>query len=196
MRRGYFLSLPTLINLSAGRSFLYRTPRTLHSIPWSESWPLAVCCPPSISAPGVSRPTRTATTALPLPSTLISRVPSVGMQVRWYDMLQIWDFVHSFADVLVHRQLSAAIGFAPLHNSLHSKLYVEGVMDVINRRHRLAQMAGRASVEFYVGLSLQARFKQLEKERPFNHPTSSIGVVEEAFVIRAFRNGISVFVHK
>ena len=69
-------------------------------------------------------------------------------------------------------------------------------MDIINRRHRLAQMAGRASVEFYVGLSLQARFKQLEMQKPSKPPTSSVGILEEAFVIRAFRNGISVFVHK
>ncbi len=47
----------------------------------------------------------------------------------------------------------------------------------------MAQMAGRASVEFYVGLALKARGeKQI--------------VTEEAFVIRAFRNGLGVFVSK
>lgn len=87
------------------------------------------------------------------------------------------------ADVLVHRQLSAAIGYSPLHPSLHSKPHVERVLDVVNRRHRMAQMAGRASVEFYVGLALKARS---EKQV----------VIEEAFVIRAFRNGLGVFVSK
>lgn len=88
-------------------------------------------------------------------------------------------------DVLAHRQLAAAIGYAPLHASLHSKTHVERVLDVVNRRHRMAQMAGRASVEFYVGLSLKNR-NEKEKTR----------VREEAFVIRAFRNGLGVFVSK
>lgn len=44
-------------------------------------------------------------------------------------------------------------------------------------------MAGRASVEFYVGLALKARG---EKQ----------SVTEEAFVIRTFRNGLGVFVSK
>ncbi|KAL0580474.1 exosome catalytic subunit dis3 [Marasmius crinis-equi] len=92
--------------------------------------------------------------------------------------------IRRYADVLVHRQLSAAIGFTPLHASLHSKSHVERVMDVINRRHRMAQMAGRASVEFYVGLALKGR-------------TEARGTVkEEAFVIRTFRNGVGVFVSK
>jgi exosome complex exonuclease DIS3/RRP44 len=49
-------------------------------------------------------------------------------------------------------------------------------------------MAGRASVEFYVGLALKARGER-------GH---GIGeqVREEAFVIRAFRNGLGVFVSK
>ena len=56
-------------------------------------------------------------------------------------------------------------------------------MDVINRRHRMAQMAGRASVEFYVGLALKGRGEK------------SV-VQEEAFVIRTFRNSLGVFVSK
>ena len=47
----------------------------------------------------------------------------------------------------------------------------------------MAQMASRASVEFYVGLALKARSAQGT-------------VVEDAFVIRTFRNGIGVFVSK
>ena len=47
----------------------------------------------------------------------------------------------------------------------------------------MAQMAGRASVEFYVGLALKARGQKQ-------------AVTEEAFVIRAFRNGLGVFVSK
>ncbi|KAG7440552.1 RNB-domain-containing protein [Guyanagaster necrorhizus] len=91
--------------------------------------------------------------------------------------------IRRYADVLAHRQLAAAIGYSPLHASLHSKHHVERVLDVANRRHRMAQMAGRASVEFYVGLALKGRG---EKQ----------GVKEEAFVIRTFRNGVGVFVSK
>lgn len=88
-------------------------------------------------------------------------------------------------DVLAHRQLSAAIGYSSLHASLHSKPHVERILEVVNRRHRMAQMAGRASVEYYVGLALKGRG---ERERG--------QVTEEAFVIRTFRNGLGVFVSK
>ena len=47
----------------------------------------------------------------------------------------------------------------------------------------MAQMAGRASVEFYVGLALKARGQKQV-------------VTEEAFVIRTFGNGLGVFVSK
>ncbi|KAH9476796.1 Exosome complex exonuclease dis3 [Psilocybe cubensis] len=96
--------------------------------------------------------------------------------------------IRRYADVLAHRQLSAAIGYSPLHASLHSKQHVERVLDVVNRRHRMAQMAGRASVEFYVGLALKARGEREKK--------NSAEVIEEAFVIRTFRNGLGVFVSK
>lgn len=55
----------------------------------------------------------------------------------------------------------------------------------MNRRHRMAQMAGRASVEFYVGLALKGKGER-HKGR----------VREDAFVIRTFRNGLGVFVSK
>lgn len=85
--------------------------------------------------------------------------------------------------MLAHRQLAAAISYSPLHATLHSKSFVEHVLDNANHRHRMAQMAGRASVEFYVGLALKARGRREEGE-----------VQEEAFVIRTFRNGLGVFV--
>ncbi|KAG8212995.1 hypothetical protein J3R82DRAFT_11381 [Butyriboletus roseoflavus] len=98
--------------------------------------------------------------------------------------------IRRYADVLAHRQLAAAISHVPLHPSLHLKSNVERIMDVINRRHRMAQMAGRASVEFYVGLALKGRAEALAKE---SCPTGE-GITEDAFVIRTFRNGVGVFV--
>ncbi|KAG5643684.1 hypothetical protein DXG03_000517 [Asterophora parasitica] len=99
--------------------------------------------------------------------------------------------IRRYADVLAHRQLAAAIGYTPLHATLHSKAHVERILGVVNHRHRMAQMAGRASVEFYVGLALKNR-NEREKEKG-----DGLGYVrEEAFVIRTFRNGLGVFVSK
>ena len=91
-------------------------------------------------------------------------------------------------DVLAHCQLSAAIGYSSLHATLHSKSHVERVLDVVNRRHHMAQMAGRASVEFYVGLALKSRG---ERERKVV-ADQEVQVTEEAFVIRTFRNGLGM----
>lgn len=60
-------------------------------------------------------------------------------------------------------------------------------MTNVNKRHRLAQQAGRASVEFYVGLALKGRSIKEGK---------TVEVREEAFVIRCFKNGVAVYVHK
>ncbi|WWD22110.1 hypothetical protein CI109_106599 [Kwoniella shandongensis] len=96
--------------------------------------------------------------------------------------------IRRYADVLAHRQLSAAINYTPLHPSLQSKSHVEKTLKVVNRRHRLAQMAGRASVEFYVGLALKARGAATG--------SGDGRTREEAFVIRTFKNGLAVFVSK
>ena len=66
------------------------------------------------------------------------------------------------------------------------------MLENLNRRHRMAQMAGRASVEFYVGLALKSRTENLRKSTG----GAAAEVREEAFVIRAFRNGLGVFVSK
>ena len=62
------------------------------------------------------------------------------------------------------------------------------MLETVNRRHRMAQMASRASVEFYVGLALKSRG---ERQKELGGGES---VIEEAFVIKVFRNGINVFV--
>ena len=54
---------------------------------------------------------------------------------------------------------------------------MEGICKNINVRHRNAQFAGRASIEYYVGQALKGRV-----------------VDEEGFVMRIFTNGIVVFV--
>ncbi|EJU00604.1 RNB-domain-containing protein [Dacryopinax primogenitus] len=93
--------------------------------------------------------------------------------------------IRRFADVLVHRQLAAAINYTPLHASLHSRQHMERILNGVNRRHRMAQNASRASLEFFVAVALKGR---AERE--------GAPAREKAFIIRAFRNGVAVFVSK
>ena len=85
--------------------------------------------------------------------------------------------IRRYADVIVHRQLAAAIGYEDLHSSLRDRAGMEDVCRNINYRHRMGQMAGRASVEFFVGQSLKGKRS-----------------VEEAYVMRVLKNGFVVFV--
>ncbi|KAI9779377.1 MAG: exosome catalytic subunit dis3 [Candelina submexicana] len=85
--------------------------------------------------------------------------------------------IRRYADLVAHRQLAAAIGYEQLDSSLHSKARLEAVCKNINVRHRNAQMAGRASIEYYVGQALKGRVME-----------------EEGFVMKVFSNGFVVFV--
>lgn len=99
--------------------------------------------------------------------------------------------IRRYADVLVHRQLSAAISGQPLHAGLQTRSWVDKTLEVVNKRHRGAQQAARASIEFYVALAIQRR-----EERAKASTDSQQKVRAEAFVIRAFRNGVAVFVNQ
>lgn len=57
--------------------------------------------------------------------------------------------IRRYADVCVHRLLAAAINIAPLPNHLSSKSYLHDLCSNMNRRHRAAQLAGRASVKLH-----------------------------------------------
>ena len=97
--------------------------------------------------------------------------------------------IRRYADLLVHRQLAYAIGYSGegsefVDEGLRNKSKLEGVCKNLNFRHRNAQMAGRASVEFYVGQALKARGE--------TDPNSGIEV--EGYVMRIFENGAVVFV--
>ncbi|WFD34393.1 exosome catalytic subunit dis3 [Malassezia cuniculi] len=102
--------------------------------------------------------------------------------------------IRRYADVLVHRQLAAAIGYEPLPAQLHSKQYVEGVLNVVNKRHRSGQMAGRASVEFYVGRAIAARNAHKGADAMQVGKGSGTLIRADAYVIRTFRNGVAVYV--
>ncbi|CAO1624165.1 unnamed protein product [Sympodiomycopsis kandeliae] len=94
--------------------------------------------------------------------------------------------IRRYADILAHRQLSASIGYTSLSSDLNDKSNIDDILSVVNKRHRGGQKAGRASVEFFVGLSIARK----------NETESTRGICEEAYVIRTFKNGLSVFVSK
>ena len=105
--------------------------------------------------------------------------------------------IRRYADVLAHRQLAAAIGYEPLPSSLYSKQYVDDVLNVVNKRHRLGQLAGRASVEFYVGLSIMARNAERGADATHVGKGGETRLLRaDAYVVRTFRNGLAVFVSK
>ena len=97
--------------------------------------------------------------------------------------------IRRYGDLLAHRQLAYAIGYDGqgselVDDGLRNKNKLEKVCSNLNFRHRNAQMAGRASIEYYVGQALKARGEKA--------PNSKIEV--EGYVMRVFENGIVVFV--
>ncbi|EAZ63139.1 3'-5' exoribonuclease required for 3 end formation of 5.8S rRNA [Scheffersomyces stipitis CBS 6054] len=87
--------------------------------------------------------------------------------------------IRRYCDVVAHRQLAGAIGYENLDLSHRDKNKMETIVKNINRRHRSAQFAGRASIEYYVG--------QVMKNNEAEH---------EGYVIKCFNNGIVVLVPK
>ncbi|KAI1136938.1 RNB-domain-containing protein [Hypoxylon sp. FL0543] len=85
--------------------------------------------------------------------------------------------IRRYADLVAHRQLAAAIDYEPMHASTRSRGRLEAVCKNINVRHRNAQLAGRASIAYYVGQSLKGRVAE-----------------EEGFVMKIFSNGFVVLV--
>ncbi|GAA5853796.1 hypothetical protein JCM8547_007454 [Rhodosporidiobolus lusitaniae] len=104
--------------------------------------------------------------------------------------------IRRYADVLVHRQLAAAISGQPLHAGLQTRSWVDKTLEVVNKRHRGAQGAARASIEFYVALALEKMEEEKVKKLKEAGVDGEGKTVAEAFVIRAFRNGVAVFVSK
>ena len=56
--------------------------------------------------------------------------------------------IRRYADVLVHRLLAASIGYGSLPGRFTAQLMNEQC-DIMNRRHRAAQLAGRASISLH-----------------------------------------------
>jgi len=87
--------------------------------------------------------------------------------------------IRRYADVIVHRLLSAALGLSNLPPQLRDRPTLTSVSDNLNYRHRNAQMAGRASVELHTVIFFKKR------------PTDA-----EARIVKIRSNGFIVFVPK
>lgn len=87
--------------------------------------------------------------------------------------------IRRYCDVIAHRQLAGAIGYEALDLSHRDKPKMDMLCRNMNKRHRNAQFAGRASIEYYVGQVMR------------NNES-----LETGYVIKAFNNGIAVIVPK
>ncbi|KAJ5089506.1 Exosome complex exonuclease dis3 [Penicillium argentinense] len=101
--------------------------------------------------------------------------------------------IRRYADLIVHRQLASAIGYEgedghAVIEGVSTRSKLEDICQNINYRHRNAQFAGRASIEYYVGQALKARGEQMAEGG------TDSGIDEEGYVMRVFENGVVVFV--
>ncbi|KAJ5168287.1 Exosome complex exonuclease dis3 [Penicillium canariense] len=101
--------------------------------------------------------------------------------------------IRRYADLLVHRQLASAIGYEgedghAVIEGVSTRGKLEDICRNINYRHRNAQFAGRASIEYYVGQALKARGEKMAGGG------TDTGIEEEGYVMRVFENGVVVFV--
>lgn len=87
--------------------------------------------------------------------------------------------IRRYCDIVAHRQLAGAIGYEMLNSSHRDKHNMELTVRNINIRHRNAQFAGRASIEYYVGQVMR------------NDEST-----QDGYVIKCFNNGIVVLVPK
>eukprot|EP00124_Ichthyophonus_hoferi_P005291 Ihof_evm1s731 gene=Ihof_evmTU1s731 len=87
--------------------------------------------------------------------------------------------IRRYSDDIVHRMLAACIGWEDAHPSLLDKNKMGEICDNLNYRHRMAQFAGRASVELYTHLYFKNKV-----------------VDEDAYVIRVRDNALIVLVPK
>lgn len=104
--------------------------------------------------------------------------------------------IRRYADLMVHRQLASAIGYEgedghAVIEGVATRGKLEDICRNINYRHRNAQFAGRASIEYYVGQQLK---KRGEMEQAKHGKDADGGIKEEGYVMRVFENGAVVFV--
>lgn len=95
--------------------------------------------------------------------------------------------IRRYADVLVHRLLSACLGFASLPMSLQDSQRMNQFAEVINQRHRCAQYASRASTVLHTVL--------LFKSKVLEEPARIIRILGNGLVVLVPRYGVEGVVH-
>lgn len=87
--------------------------------------------------------------------------------------------IRRYADVLVHRLLSACLGFSSLPTQLQNSQHMHRYAEAINQRHKCAQYAARASTLLHTVMLFRREGETLE---------------EKARIIRIMGNGLVVLV--
>lgn len=85
--------------------------------------------------------------------------------------------IRRYADILVHRLLAAAINADSTYQELLDKHYLQQVCNNMNYRHKMAQYAGRASVDLHTQLFFRNR-----------------KVDEEAFILAVKKNALQILI--
>lgn len=70
--------------------------------------------------------------------------------------------IRRYADLLVHRLLASAIGTSVLDKNLRNKNSIQVMCDQINYRHRMAQLASRASARLHTVLYIKSKRQLFE----------------------------------
>ena len=82
-----------------------------------------------------------------------------------------------YADIVVHRLLASSLGIDPLPAAVQDRERVHDMAEVINHRHRMAQLVSRASSELFTLIFFQDK-----------------NIEEDAMVVAVKSNGIRVMV--
>lgn len=96
--------------------------------------------------------------------------------------------IRRYADLIVHRQLAAAIGYDMATDMLSSKLAMQVVADKLNFRHKMAQDAGRASSQLFIMEMLRRTPGKIEEGKV-------IKIKPTVFVILLEQYGVEGHVH-
>ena len=98
--------------------------------------------------------------------------------------------IRRYADVCVHRLLAAAISVEPLPVHLSSKSYLHDLAANMNRRHRAAQLAGRASVQLHTLIVFSGENGSKEEDAYVLDVDMNERVAEPSFTVIVPRYGI------
>lgn len=97
--------------------------------------------------------------------------------------------IRRYADVLVHRLLSACLGFASLPMSLQDSQRMNQFAESVNQRHRCAQYAARASTLLHTVLLFKREGNKLQE------PARIIRILGNGLVVLVPRYGVEGIVH-